>query len=1186
MSANPTIRVDNCNLALDRPGIVAARFVPRQQSRHVRILSLTTLMLTLAIVIFSPALLAFTPMPAELPDYYLNHELQPRSGGALRVAPGLRYEEPTHTTTVSSTGNFIVIEVDSALHRTLREAGSNTNNILKAIRSVSTAALSHFDDQFDFVVLTHNASRSLPDATYLGIHFRASNTVSGIGRPLTSQAGTFGSAGNLQSVIHLPVRSGLRGGPSLHEFMHRWGNSLQSLRGDREGHWGFSSVNGVLGGFDVDRLVQPQDGGNTYAAFGGGPDTSRNGFREDGYASNKLKYSQLELYLMGARSSRTVKPITQVLNAERVTGSASEFTGTGIRQLTIDDITTTDHDRVPDYTTSQRRFRVLYVVVTDAPLPTDDWDKHDYEVEQFSTAGVDDNDVLFNFWEATDGWGSMKFDGLSEISHSSVALPSDYTDIKLTAFEQKRGNVDIRDENNFWLNATISQTGANAVQVDGMRLGLRGLTPGSSEFVRCGSNWAPFEFGAGFVIETGRVLCTIEEAGTYQAELQVRVNFEWTAVSVEDEITVSPAAVAGFEDIKVTLFGSGEEGTDSVNLADHRFWVRTKFDNLNDDQSNLTIDGVETVLESLNGQTTAQVCGRGPAAVIEPGSTYDTGRVYCTPTEYGNYQIAAYVEINGVKSELRRTSTIDVSPPPPAAAADIVATITPLHEIDAVVAGQVDNLRLNMKFRNGAQTAAVLENISVTVVTADQTPTEVCFERESPLQVEPGSTFRTGDVTCPTLTEVGEFYVLASWEVNEESAQTVTTVPIVVVEPPRNVIDDIAVAGVQVTDEALQPSSTNNYEARVVIKNNGRRAADVDAWRFRLIGSHDDGASTSDRICFESAVSVTIPAGDGYDTGVRQCALSTVGNYTLLVEVKVDDEWYEKYTGSSVDVAFSEPVCSPPQSIKVADSSALQSVLMSTIVSRARRVDDAKEVTVTVSGRKVRRRDNLKVAMNNYWTGINVVEVSDDADVNVVSKKVTGNTIAGGVAETNVIPALGSAGWMVTFCNPGWVEVELDFTVRAINLNLAAGILAAMPSIGKIRHNDITELSLNLSEINDFKILSKYFGLAVTEARNGKAATAKRRLRTALKRLKKIAASARARRQVYDAFRASGIKLGRPARGENPYRAYLRQLKERNRSGALEDAINDSYQNLVQLLTSATTVRESRDGFRFRVVGQ
>ncbi len=1140
------------------------------------------LSLTGSIVLATQSVHAFSPMPAELSPFYPNQNTSFRSNGD--VTAGLEFEESGHTMTVASSGNFIVLEIDRQTHATLRRASTNTAAILRATRRVSTAALSHFDDQFDFVIVSHNEADPEPNASYLGIHFRASNDVSGLARPLTSRAGTFGSAGKLQSVIHLPLSGGLRGGPSLHEMMHRWANGLNELKGDRRGHWGFTSVDGVLGGFDRSSLKRPATDDGVYTASGRGFGASA-GFREDGYVYNTITFSPLEQYLMGARSGERVKDIEEMINPQRDSNSRESFTATGSRMITVSDIVARDGERLPPLGASQKQFRILYVVATDKPISDADWNFHNEQVALFSRPGDDGDDDLLNFWEATEGWGTVDFDGLSEIAHASVALPSDYTDIKVTSFSQRQGRTEVSSEDNFWVNAVISQTGPATLSVDGMRMGLRGLTDTASEFVRCESNWAPFDFPAGYVIETNRMNCSISTPGRYQAELQVRIDREWTAVFSGDSFTVHDLAPPDFDAINVEAVTGGTEPGATENYTGQRYWARARFSNAAD--RDLSISGLTTVLKSLDDPAADVTCVNDTSdLVLTAAQPYDTGRIFCPVIDAaGDYAIAVNVLINGGWNELGRTSTITVVAPPATKAADISVNLSFLSDVDEIVAEQVGNLRIRGRYTNTGPTDAVFDSVRIDVTSADGSLEAVCYDDNSTVTVVPGASLSTGNITCPTLNNVGTFDLTTRFRVNGDNGRARSSIPVVVNEPVTNVIDDIVVSDVVVTSGPIQISSTDNFSASLKINNTGRRPARLQSLRLRLLNV-DETSSGGDVVCFETNLTQAIPVAGNYATGNRACALSAVGKFAFVVDVKVAEQWYEKYRSNAIQVTSSQSVCNRPQNIRVVNTNDLRAPLLLATLSQPREQSGRTDVTTTVAGRKSRVRRGGP-SISDYWVGISAIRVSDPAAVKIDSSWARGNTVAEGVAKSMIVPVKGAAAWSISFCEPGWVEIDLDFMTRAVNLILAASIMDGLPGAGRINHDDIIQLSSELSAIASFELTSNYFRRALTDLRAGQTVLAKRRLNAAMRRFSDVITKAGGRRALFSAFRNSGIRLWRPVTGETAYKSFIRQLMPRYRNGSLAKSIINSFNELDEL------IQDARSGpgvdatqMRVRIVGQ
>lgn len=138
---------------------------------------------------------------------------------------------PGYVIRISDGDRVAVLEIETAEYEEWADGLVDTSGV----RSMTGRLYDHFHDDFDFIVFSSNETSVRP-GVYFGRHFAAQNDTAGIGKSLFDVSDLYGSLGALQSAIHLPSISGLRGGPSLHEFVHRWGVSLPDISGSS--HWG------------------------------------------------------------------------------------------------------------------------------------------------------------------------------------------------------------------------------------------------------------------------------------------------------------------------------------------------------------------------------------------------------------------------------------------------------------------------------------------------------------------------------------------------------------------------------------------------------------------------------------------------------------------------------------------------------------------------------------------------------------------------------------------------------------------------------------------------------------------------------------------------------------------------------------------------------------------------------------
>ncbi len=281
----------------------------------------------------------------------------------------------------------------------------------RSLEEYSKRVYEYFEDAFDFLIFVSNLKRQT--GFIVNAHYRVSNSVRGIGLSDFSHSTDFGSAGKLQSVVHLGSVHEVDRGPVLHEIMHRWGNHIVSAGNPT--HWGFSSANGQLGGFDLPDLVDLGDGRYTAGDFGAG-----------GWAVNEYPYSPIELYLAGMISPGDVPDLwvaedgawlfNESGNVVGTENGEGIFTASKIRMYTIEDIIAEHGVRVPDASQAQRDFRAIAILLTNDrhPATRESLDTVCAGVSWFSHRG-DDESEGYNFFEATGGRGTITMDGLSEV---------------------------------------------------------------------------------------------------------------------------------------------------------------------------------------------------------------------------------------------------------------------------------------------------------------------------------------------------------------------------------------------------------------------------------------------------------------------------------------------------------------------------------------------------------------------------------------------------------------------------------------------------------------------------------------------------------------------------------------------------------------------------------------------------
>jgi hypothetical protein len=237
----------------------------------------------------------------------------------------------------------------------------------------------HYLENYDFIFfVTDHALEGVPVAgKFEAINLQA---VPGGGREVEIAAGGYKTTGRVKGLIGVPYREQYYP-PLSHETGHYWAAYLDerfgfgAALGEHYGpHWGFSSVNGQLGGFDGSTLrcetpagatppaCTPLGSGRTryiVGAFG----ANANGFR-------RQPFSPLELYLMGLSPVASVPASFQLLTeAQIIPGTSTTevvVEASGITTLPMADIVAR-HGPMQLLADADRHFTAAFVVVSASP---------------------------------------------------------------------------------------------------------------------------------------------------------------------------------------------------------------------------------------------------------------------------------------------------------------------------------------------------------------------------------------------------------------------------------------------------------------------------------------------------------------------------------------------------------------------------------------------------------------------------------------------------------------------------------------------------------------------------------------------------------------------------------------------------------------------------------------------------
>ncbi len=277
-------------------------------------------------------------------------------------------------------------------------------------KSLTNDLYKKYADKYDFIFFILNEPSIPENLSYYGMLVGVSNNIQGTGQEIYDYSLDYGSNGKLKAVMQLTGLEYLRNGPALHELAHNWANfgiDTHYINGPGTGitsfnykpHWGFTggSSRGQLGGFDQSTLVDNGNNSYTVNSFGG--------FANGG---NGIPFNELELYMMGMIPSSQVSEFDVFTEITSFSSGSNKFNFTANSRKTYDAQVLENllGKRVPNSKNSQKNFKILAVVITDTPLSDEEWNKVDVTAEWFSKKGEDESS-LYNFWEATNGIGSI-----------------------------------------------------------------------------------------------------------------------------------------------------------------------------------------------------------------------------------------------------------------------------------------------------------------------------------------------------------------------------------------------------------------------------------------------------------------------------------------------------------------------------------------------------------------------------------------------------------------------------------------------------------------------------------------------------------------------------------------------------------------------------------------------------------
>ena len=261
----------------------------------------------------------------------------------------------------------------------------------RSLQNLTRAFYEVFPDDYDFLFFWPESPAFSGAA---GFAEALQNDAEGTGLRIFNFAPLNGSAGRLQHLVGLNFADN---GPILHEAMHRWAVYLPSMFGFFDIHWGYSSVDGQLGGFELDTMVNLGNNQVTMDRFG----LTGNGGDGRGYGA-------LELYLMGCLPAAQVPDIT-VLRNPVLAGSSDGnpiLRYQALETVTIDDIIAAEGPRIPAFGDAPSVYRAAFVVASQRWLTVSEMAFFESQADLFGRSEGDGQ--IMSFEEATGGCARME----------------------------------------------------------------------------------------------------------------------------------------------------------------------------------------------------------------------------------------------------------------------------------------------------------------------------------------------------------------------------------------------------------------------------------------------------------------------------------------------------------------------------------------------------------------------------------------------------------------------------------------------------------------------------------------------------------------------------------------------------------------------------------------------------------
>jgi hypothetical protein len=272
---------------------------------------------------------------------------------------------------------------------------------------------------------------------------RPANTSPLYGRYTSVDTRTTGRARRILGYLEFPFALGaVINGPFLHEFVHEFANRGVLPNENDSGHWGFSSVGGQLGGFDLSTLTQPDptrpelfkagmprcsplvDAPQNWLDYCG----QQKVFGTFANGGNTVPYAALELWTMGLipdANLGTIQVAKIPIEVDPVMGTFIVF---GWDYFSATSIRTRLGRFAPNTATAQKRYRAATIVLTTKQsIDQSTLDRVASDLNIMQTRGVATPMLgcnsyclnYHNFYTATRNQASIAFGELSSLKRTA-----------------------------------------------------------------------------------------------------------------------------------------------------------------------------------------------------------------------------------------------------------------------------------------------------------------------------------------------------------------------------------------------------------------------------------------------------------------------------------------------------------------------------------------------------------------------------------------------------------------------------------------------------------------------------------------------------------------------------------------------------------------------------------------------